>query len=113
MATRFTGSQLDRRIQLQRPVVARDPAFGAVTTTWQTVATVWAKRVEQPGGTSTQAEQRVATGPVQYLIRYRNDVAGDWRVVEAGHKPCRLVGLPVEVGRRSGLLINAEETSDA
>lgn len=111
MAQRFSGSQLDRHIQLQQPVVTRDPAYGSAAPSYQTVATVCARRMEAAGGTSTSADQRVASRQVQYLIRYRADVQGDWRIVE-GNRRFRLVGLPAEQGRRSGLLITCEETSD-
>lgn len=112
MAQRFTGSQLDRRVQLQQPVVARDPAYGSATTTWSVVATVWAQRLEATGGTATSADQRVASRTVRFLIRYRADVRADWRIVEGGRR-FRITSQPAEQGRKSGLVIECEETSDA
>lgn len=111
-ATRFTGSALDRRIQLLRPAPTRDPAFGAAVPAWDIVATVAAKRLEEPGTTSTSADQRVASRSVQFLLRYRADVQAGWRVVE-GARRFRIVGHPAEQGRRSGLLLHCEEVSDA
>lgn len=107
-----TASQLDRRIQLQAPVVARGAAFGDAQVTYTTVATVWAKRIEAAGSTGTSADQRVASRAVQHLIRFRTDVQPTWRIVDGGRR-FRLTGMPVETGRRSGLLIDSEETSDA
>lgn len=112
MAQRFTGSELDRRIQLQRPVVARDPAFGSVTTTWQTFATVWAQRIELEGVVKTEADQRVGSHQVRHLIRFRSDVDTTCRVVDGGRR-FRLTSPPFEVGRRSGLMLVSEETTDA
>lgn len=107
----FSGSRLDRRVQLQQPVTARDGTFGAVTTTWQAVATVWAQRLEALGSTQTAADQRVASRTVRFLIRYRADVQPTWRLVE-GNRRYRITSQPVEQGRKSGLLIEAEETTD-
>ena len=112
MLQRFKGSQLDRRIQLQRPVVARDPVFGAVATTWQTFATVWAQRLELEGVVKTETDQRVGSHQVRHLIRYRGDVDATCRVVD-GARRFRLTSPPFEVGRRSGLMLVSEETTDA
>lgn len=111
MLQRFQGSQLDRRIQLQQPIVARDASFGGAEVAYAAVATVWAQRVEALGGTATSADQRVASRTVRFLIRYRADVLPDWRIVEGGRR-FRITSPPVEQGRKSGLLIECEETSD-
>ncbi len=113
MQPTLPSGQLDRRIQLQAPTVTRDSDYGAATvTSWTTVATVWAKRTEGGAGLNTQAEQRVASRTVQHLIRYRSDVLPTWRIVD-GARRFRLTGPGLEVGRRVGLLLESEETSDA
>lgn len=112
MNTTVTAGELDRRIKLQAPTVTRDPVYGSEVTTYTTVATVWAKRTEVAAGLSTQADQRVGTRIVQHLIRYRADVQPTWRIVD-GTRRFRLTGPGLEVGRRVGLLLESEETTDA
>lgn len=112
MQPNLQAAELDRRVQLQAPTVTREGTFGAAVTTWATVATVWAKRIERAGALTTETDQRVGTRTVQYLIRFRSDVQPTWRVVD-GARRFRLTGPGLEVGRRVGLLLDSEETTDA
>jgi SPP1 family predicted phage head-tail adaptor len=105
------AGDLDRRVKLDAPVVARDTDFGSEVTTWNTVATVWAKLMERMAGEGIEADQRVMTRQITIRIRYRSDVLTTWRVV-CGTRRFRINGT-LEVGRREYLHLLCEETSDA
>lgn len=105
------AGDLDRRIKLDAPSVARDTDFGSEVTTWNTVATVWAKLLERVASEGVEADQRVMTRQITIRIRYRSDVLTTWRVV-CGTRRFRISGT-LEVGRREYLHLLCEETSDA
>lgn len=72
------------RITLQKPVIANNE-YGVPVITWTDVATVWAQKAMKRVSYPTNVAER--TEVVTYFvvtIRYRTDVAHDWRIVESG-----------------------------
>ncbi len=105
-----TGSQLDRRVTLQQPVITRDPDFGAEVKTWANVATVWARISEDTASETVQTDERVLTRLISVRMRYRADVSTTWRLVY-GARMFRIDG-SLEVGRRRFMDIACVEYSD-
>ena len=70
----ITGSQLDRRVTLQQPVITRDADFGAEIKTWANVAIVWACISEDTASEAVQADERVLTRLISVRVRYRADM---------------------------------------
>jgi head-tail adaptor len=52
--------------------------------TWETLKSCYSERVRKPGGESIQANQDVATLPVEYRIRHDAGVSGIMRLCEGG-----------------------------
>lgn len=74
---------LNRQVKLQRLVEAQDPETGAVTKTWQDVATVWAN-VRFLNGTETlKADTTISAAKSSIRIRWREDVRAKWRVLKS------------------------------
>ena len=105
-----TGSQLDRRVTLQQPVITRDADFGAELRTWADVATVWARISEDTASEAVQAEERVLTRLISVRMRYRADISTTWRLIY-GARLFRIDG-SLEVGRRRFMDISCVEYSD-
>lgn len=75
------SGQLRHRIQLQSQVQSQDATTGEVTVTWATYAEVWAEVVPvsvrefiQSGATQSEVMGRI-------VIRYRDDVEPEHRIV--------------------------------
>lgn len=102
---------LDRRITFQR----RAPAAGFTKTaqgTWATVATVWAQVREMlPSRGERLADNLVlANRPARIRMRYRTDITADMQILYAG-RTLQIMGPPVELGRREGLEMMAQDFS--
>ena len=106
----ITGSQLDRRVTLQQPVITRDADFGAEIKTWANVAIVWACISEDTASEAVQADERVLTRLISVRVRYRADISTTWRLVY-GTRTFRIDG-SLEVGRRRFLDLACVEYSD-
>jgi SPP1 family predicted phage head-tail adaptor len=74
---------LRHRVELQERVTAVSPS-GAVSYTWDHVATVWAQISPQRGDKVAAAAQIEAQQPVPVRIRYRSDVTTDTRLIYRG-----------------------------
>ncbi len=74
---------LDQRVALQQPITLRD-GYGHPSTTWQTVATVWANVQTLRGREyfAAAAVQKELT--VKIKIRHRTDITNTWRVLHKG-----------------------------
>lgn len=76
--------RLRHRVKLQRPVHTQNPTTGEISTTWQTMASVWAAiepvSVKQFIQSST-TQNKIA---VRILIRYRTDIDATWRAWHNG-----------------------------
>ena len=74
------AGQLDRRIVIQGFTTSTD-AFGQVTRTFSTLATVWAKVEEKVGSEKENGEMISATKMVDFYIRFRSDINEQMRIV--------------------------------
>jgi SPP1 family predicted phage head-tail adaptor len=72
---------LNRRVSLQRKVIAQDQTTEAQVETWVEVAKVWAN-IRYLNGTETiKAATPTSIAKASIRIRARDDVADSWRVV--------------------------------
>jgi SPP1 family predicted phage head-tail adaptor len=106
---------LDRRITFQRQKVVAAEAEAsddAGSKTWEKVATVWA----QVQDVLPSRGEKVADGvtltnrPARVRLWFRTDITGDMRIL-FGTRILQIIAGPVELGRREGLELMAEETS--
>jgi SPP1 family predicted phage head-tail adaptor len=107
-----TGS-LDRRITFQRKVA--DESFaGAGTATWQPVATIWAevRDVLPSRGERIADGLSIENRPARIRTRFRTDITADMRIIY-GARVMQIIAGPVELGRRDGLEMMAEDYSTA
>lgn len=75
---------LRHRVRIERPILAQDPNTGEVVPDWELVATVWAS-VEPLSARefiAAQATQSEITARV--VMRYRNGITPDMRLVHRG-----------------------------
>tara|TARA_R110002072_G_scaffold38314_4_gene110909 strand:+ start:15771 stop:16121 length:351 start_codon:yes stop_codon:yes gene_type:complete len=109
---RLDAGDLDRRITFERRTTAQEPIYGTHRPTWSAVATVWAQvRDVLPSRAETVADNvSMARRPARIRVRYRTDITSDMRIDFEGRK-LRIVSGPVEIGRRDGLEMMAEELS--
>lgn len=76
-------ARLRHRIVIQKPVETQDSNTGAITTTWQDVATVWAtiEPLSVKEIIAAQAEDSKMSGRI--TIRYRSDINHSYRLYHA------------------------------
>lgn len=99
--------QLDRRIRIEQPEVARDSAYGSQQITWSEVATVWAQVRENTQGERTADNLRTATRTTTVTVRYRAGIVPTMRLVY-GARVLAIVGV-LERGRRQWLELQCED----
>lgn len=110
------AGELNRRVTIEAPTIARDGAFGGETIAepWPVLATVWARVTEIITDESDAGGVRVGLRRAVFRIRYRSDVnvttAQRMRIGYAGRK-FRLIGDPTEVGQKEALDMLAEAYS--
>lgn len=90
---------LNRQVKLQRLVEAQDPDTGAVTKTWQDVATVWANVRYLNGVETLKAAAPTSIAKASIRIRFREDVEPTWRVTYGATIFSILAVLPDAQGR--------------
>ncbi|MBY8826117.1 phage head closure protein [Sphingomonas colocasiae] len=112
----FSIGKLDRQIQFQRKAVIRDPRLGAITAggwvphggkRWANVQEVLPSKAEQ-----LEDAINMELRPVRIRMRYRTDITGDMRILYRG-RTLEIVSGPVELGRRQGIELMAQEYSSA
>lgn len=86
---------MDQRVIIQQRATGLD-AHGQESTTWQDLATVWARVTPLRGRDFIAAAQMQATFDARVHIRYRTDVTAGMRLMW-GAQPLELVGAPVDV----------------
>ena len=73
----------DQRITIQNVTESVD-TFGQRVQTFSTLANVWAKVEEKSGSEGETSDQIIATRKVQFLIRWRNDINEQMRILYRG-----------------------------
>lgn len=74
---------LRHRIIIQRPVETQDATTGAISVSWQTVATVWAEIVPMSANEFVASQSMASEVTTRITIRYRSDVIPKMRVIHA------------------------------
>ena len=90
-----TIGDLNHRISLQYKTIVMD-SMGGRTETWNTAATVWAKKTPYRSDEAMQAMKETGTLTINYRIRYRTDVRASWRILD-GNKYLAIIGPPITV----------------
>ena len=98
---KLAAGDLDQRVTLQHVVVSRS-ATGAEVQTWQDIATVYASVRPLRGREFFAAGETQAAVDVRVLIRYRDDVTREMRVLHRG-KPLDIVSVIDQDSRRESL----------
>lgn len=88
-------AELNKRISLQSKTLTSD-TMGGWTETWETVATVWAKKTTHRSDEAVQAMAMTGKATHNFRVRYRTDVDSSWRILQ-GSIIMAIVGPPVEV----------------
>ncbi len=101
------AGRLDRRVTLQRRVITRDAAGGAIET-WTSAFSCWAERRDVRGSERLEAGAEVATHEATFRIRWRAGIDATWRLVE-GTVAWDVEGI-AELGRRDGLELTCRRT---
>lgn len=100
------AGELDRRIELRRRVLARDPDSQQEVESWPIAyARPWAKKIDAGGSESVVAQQLGAEIRTEFHIRYRDDVLATDRII-LGELAYNIQSVD-EIGRREGLKISA------
>lgn len=92
----INAGQFDQRITIQQRSASVD-ALGQESTSWSTLATVWAKARPTRGRDLFAAGQQQATIDVLFCIRYRVDVDPATCRVLWNSVPYDIVGQPANV----------------
>jgi head-tail adaptor len=108
------SGDLDRLIRFERPAAGDDGFMSAGQRGWERVATVWAQVVDVLPSRGERAAEGVtiASRPARIRIRFRPDITADMRII-FGSRTMQIVAGPVELGRRSGLELMAQDYSTA
>lgn len=111
------GGDIDRRLKIQRKVITQN-GFGDEIVAWETVATVWAQKVEARGDERFAAQQFLGHAVKTFRIRWSDtvkEITSEHRLVLDGR--AHDITDVREVGRREGLEIDctvrSEEPVDA
>lgn len=99
--------ELRNRIILQQCQVAQNEN-GFPVETWTTIATVWASKAHQSSREFFAAQKINSETTDLFIIRYRDNVAPEMRVVYNGQN-YRIIGAPDPDGRRRELHLLCKE----
>lgn len=104
------AGKLDRRITFEERQAVQNATYGTQEITWHDVATVWAEVQDILPSRAEGVESNInlSRRPCRVRIRFREDLTSDMRIDFNGRK-LRIVSGPVEMGRREGLELVAEE----
>lgn len=101
-----TTPQLDRRVELLKPVNSKD-ALGANVTTWVVDSFRWCRKDESGGRETRLAGQIREETTATFLFRFYPDISGAWRIRE-GTRQWDVLSAR-EVGRRQWTSVQAAE----
>jgi SPP1 family predicted phage head-tail adaptor len=99
---------LDRRLTIRRATVTQDE-FNADVVVWENLTTVWASKTDIRDAERVQAQQVGASVTTRFQIRWSlevSDISAEDQL-ECDGRIYAIVGVPKELGRRSGLEITA------
>jgi SPP1 family predicted phage head-tail adaptor len=106
------ASKLDRRIRIERKVVARNPQYGTETITWTEFACVWAEVKDILPSRAERLADSIQIGrrPARIRIRYLAGLAADMRII-IDNRTHQIISGPATIGRREAMEIMTEELS--
>lgn len=93
---------------LQDPVRTSNGS-GGFTTTWQSVATVWAKVLLAGGGETSEPGQTVSRRRYQITMRRRTGVTSGMRFIRNGLQVLNILSIDTDDDNREALLVQCEE----
>lgn len=102
----ITASGLDRILIIERESTVQD-AYGTPTSTWTTVATVRAQRVDMSAKDFLRADGEGSEALAVFRIRWRPDLTVEDRVTTDG-RTFDIIGI-IELGRRRTLELRCRE----
>jgi len=99
----MNAGKLKSQVTIEQPT--REDVYGEQTSSWSTLATVWAQVL--PGASREVYRQSQVVAGVSYVvrIRYRTDVTADMRIVW-GPKTLQIAGQPFEEMVKGSRLLN-------
>lgn len=106
------AGRLDRRITILSKTTTLEPPYNTPLETWSDLATVWAEVQDMlPSRAERIADGiNIARRPARIRMRFRTDIDSTMRIDLDGRQ-MRIVAGPIELGRREGLEMIAEELS--
>ena len=104
------SGELRNRITLKKPVHSRD-SYNNLTTTYETVATVWAAIEWGSGRRYLEAKQLNAEVQGVIKIRFRGDVKAEWRIYY-GVRGIEIISITNYRERDEELHIQCKEAQD-
>jgi len=104
---RWRSGELDQRIDIKRETLSGDGIGGEVVTLTDVACGLWAKVAAISGAESERFNKLNATHMLKFVIRYRDDLRDDDRIIWNGHAHNIRVINP-ESGRNLYLEIVAE-----
>lgn len=99
--------KLDRKVALQIKTGTKD-AYGQPDENWVTQSTVWCEKIDVVRAATlldSTAGQETTKFVSRFIIRYRTDIDGTWRLLFEGR--VYEISQIAEIGRREGLEIAA------
>lgn len=112
MAGLIKAGDLDRRITFEARATAQGGAYNRKAVSWEPQFTECAQVRDVLPSRAESVEQGLSLQrrPCRIRLRWRPDVTSDMRIDYDGRK-LRIISGPVELGRREGLELMAEEYS--
>lgn len=106
------ASKLDRRIQIERKVVDRDPQYGTEAVTWTEFACVWAEVKDILPSRAERLADSIQIGrrPAHIRIRYLAGLSANMRII-IDNRTHQIISGPATLGRREAMEIMVEELS--
>lgn len=106
------AGSLDRRLTFEARQAIQSGPYNRREDSWGPHATVWAQVRDVLPSRAEYVDEGLAMQrrPCRIRIRWRDDITSDMRIDYQGRK-LRIVSGPVELGRREGLELMAEELS--
>lgn len=106
------AGRLDRRITIKRKSITQND-FGEEITTWVTVATVWAQKIEARGAERFSAQQFIGHAVTTFRIRWSttvSEITAEHQISFDG-RDFDVTDIR-EIGRREGIEIDAYASSE-
>lgn len=103
----LNAGELTERIEIQAPVKVSN-GRGGFTTTWITLATVWAREWTVSSGDKTEANQPVLVRIKKFKIRFRRGMRTEYRI-KSGNQYYSITG--IDTDRKEALFLTCKEVT--